>query len=130
MKAIEKTTLEVEPARSYHDDGFTSWLCVHGETVAYLSYRLEDGEVIARTLEVRLGFHGQGYARAIVEQTVAHHGGSQAYHIGGFTPDGFNARHLFTRPEHVGPARVEYQSMTFIHDWQTRTTHDRYCGCE
>ena len=89
-----------------------------------MKVRETDAELTLCDVEVREGHQGKGYSEAFLSY-VHHKKNKPVYGTGSFTPEGFRAlgHKLAVGPETGQMPRLNFDSMTFVEDWNAKTLH-------
>lgn len=138
----DRTALAVCTGRSFHDSApvpHEMWLLIDGCPVGYIkTYVREtpgdyDVNLSLCDIEVHPHMRGQGIAKTMIE-AVESWTGYTLYTTGGYTPLGYAALagkipvHPYSNRAQAGSVgAVEYDDMTFVHDWATM--HPRFSDC-
>lgn len=127
MKHSSSTShfLELDEARG-RDTGLHYWLINEstGDAVVYVKvYDNYNGHVVSLCdIETHPEFQRQGLAKLALGLIAESYGVAQIAHDGGYTKAGCGIAHLLDRSgSHGGAVKPTFDSMTFVHDWTTRT---------
>lgn len=120
------TTMQLNDTTEYSHmypdhKNYQSWLIVDGIPVAFLHLlgkKDYEGMLCVCSVEVREGYTGKGYAKALMSMTAEKLGQVLGTN-GSFTPEGFAALNgkLPLLPKHSAPEKPKFESMTFVRDW-------------
>ena len=100
---------------------YEAWLVVDGVPVSYMHLMEKEsyeGFVCLCTLETREGYQRKGYSK-IMMRMVEEKLGQKLASGDGFTPEGFAAvcGKIPMLPLYEAPTKPNYDSMTFVEDW-------------